>query len=161
MKGKTPFLRIPRIGELLLRHRLVNRSQLAAAIRTQRRSDKRLGEILVDQQVISRSQLSLSLRRQTLMRCICVAATLILTPLLSAQAQSQEKSRSDMLPSMGAGLKTESVDLVKTLEKRFNSPLLTLLKGEYKGGVDKNSEGLRYKAEWSEDSVMFEVKYQF
>jgi|GEM_PF-5245188 len=54
------------------------------------------------------------------------------------------------------------VDQLKTELKHYiGTPMYTLFQGKYKGGVDKYTEGMAYKAEWNKKGVSFELKYQF
>ena len=61
--------------------------------------------------------------------------------------------------------KETAVSLVNQLTSEFKSyieaPVVTLLKGGYSGGVDPYSEGMVYKAKWSDKGVKLNVKYQF
>ena len=43
----------------------------------------------------------------------------------------------------------------------IGAPMVTLLSGEYKGGVDSFTQGLAYKANWSERGAKVNVNYQF
>lgn len=64
-----------------------------------------------------------------------------------------------------AGQVSGSSTFIDQLKAEFKShigtPLYTLFKGEYIGGVDIDTTGMAYKAEWSDSGLAFEVKYQF
>jgi hypothetical protein len=51
--------------------------------------------------------------------------------------------------------------LASELNSYIEAPVVTLLKGEYSGGVDSYSEGMVYKAKWSNKGVKLNIKYQF
>ncbi len=54
------------------------------------------------------------------------------------------------------------IDQLKADIKNYiGTPMYTLFKGEYIGGVDTDTTGMAYKAEWSDSGLAFEVKYQF
>jgi len=104
------------------------------------------------------------------------SGTQLLGLLLKVSDASQVSS--DMSQQYGLGSRYEpnnrysldapketSVSLVNQLTSEFKSyieaPVVTLLKGGYSGGVDPYSEGMVYKAKWSDKGVKLNIKYQF
>jgi len=73
------------------------------------------------------------------------------------------------LDSYGMNSQSSSPRNGKKISKRWQSevkgfigmPMYNFLKGEYKNGADKFSEGMAYKAKWSKKGLKLEVKYQF
>ena len=47
------------------------------------------------------------------------------------------------------------------IKNHVQAPLTTLLRGEYKSGVDSYSQGMAYQAVWSNKGVKLNLKYQF
>jgi len=41
------------------------------------------------------------------------------------------------------------------------TPLISLLKGRYEGGVDTYTQGVAYKARWTDKSIKLGVNFQF
>lgn len=66
--------------------------------------------------------------------------------------------RKDLTSGKGAS----PVDKWRSEVKGYmGTPMYTFLKGEYRSGVDRYSEGLVYKTKWSKKGLRLEVKYQF
>jgi len=159
----------PRIGDILLERQWVKADDLARASRTQKLTHAPLGEILLQQASINKRQLARALRWQRFIRMALVVGTCstsLSQPAFSSEAQRITDQMVDNFQSGAASPQVKnrrSSDrlLSNSLKQSLGTPAWTLLQGEYAAGVNRYTEGMRYKANWSEDDFRIEVRYQF
>ena len=159
----------PRIGDILLERQWVKPEDLARAARTQKLTHAPLGEILLQQTSINKRQLARALRWQRFVRMALVVGTCTASLAQPAFASDAQRLTEDMMNSVNNVATTSvkknrrSTDRItpNALKQTLGTPMWTVLAGEYAAGVDRYTEGLSYKAKWSEDDVKIEVRYQF
>jgi hypothetical protein len=162
----------PRLGEILLERHWVNPEDIQRATNTQRHTHEPLGEILLKQSSINKRQLARALRWQRFVRMALLVGSCsagLAQQVAASEAQAITDQMVDTIAKQHAPVLTEeqhtrrSTDklIVSNLQHTLGAPTWSLLKGEYTAGVNKYTEGMRYKAKWSDDSLKLEVCYQF
>jgi hypothetical protein len=81
-RGRSPL----RLGEILVRNRMISREKIEEALRRQRLSRKQIGEVLIEAGYLKPEQLARGLRLQQKLLTAALAAALSLSPLLPARA---------------------------------------------------------------------------
>ena len=164
-----------RLGELLLQRRLITEQQLQSAMMQQAREQRPLGEILLRQRAITARQLKRTLKWQQLLSATMLLSsfTLATGPCMASEAQRLTRQLMDNLvpaaisdnQSATAGTPREAgpkePQWITNLRRGPTAPIVTLLSGQYNGGVSRFTKGLRYRAKWSEEQLTLELRYQF
>jgi hypothetical protein len=162
-----------KIGELLLQRRLITEQQLQSAIAQQALSPQPLGEILIQQQAITARQLQRVLKWQQMLHAAMLISsfTLASSPCAASEAQRLTKQLVDNLPGYAQASSQRhtrstaenhsEASWISNLRRGPAAPVVTLVAGEYAGGVNRASKGLRYKANWSGSGVKLELRYQY
>lgn len=164
----------PRIGEILLERNWVKPQDLEIAAKIQRETHQPLGQILLQQASVSERHLKRALRWQKVVNTAfligsCSAAAfshyatasdaLRTTEQMVAQITANSTAKSQHRKHLTSF--TETKDIADTVKLALGTPTWTLLKGEYSVGADNYTEGMRYKANWSDSSFKLDVRYQF
>ena len=175
---RTTTLSSPRFGELLLAQGLITPTQLTVALGVQAEGAQgcaRLGDILVAKGWLTPAQALQTRARQLLLCALLAIVSLGFVPAAQS-ADDVDEQWLDKHWSVLGGVDIETVDrpakrafsqspLVEQLKAKVEgyvgTPVYTLFKGEYRGGVDSSDEGMAYKASWSHKGLAMEVKYQF
>jgi len=91
------------------------------------------------------------------------ATTQILSLLLSLNAMDPISYAIDRTYQLETPRTNDNLLAKFTSGVKFHvgTPLVSLLKGRYDGGVDTYTQGIAYKARWTEQSVKLGMHYQF
>lgn len=162
-----------KLGELLLQRQLISSDQLQCAIALQQQTRRPLGEILVAQQLISERQLKRTLKWQQILKAAMLISsfTLACSPCVASEAQRLTQQLVSNLASHSQASHSKDTAKRQTRQREPEwltslragpaAPVVTLISGQYAGGVSKFTKGVRYQANWSEDSLKLELRYQF
>lgn len=162
-----------KLGEMLVQRQLISREQLQSAIALQQQTRQPLGEILVNLQLISERQLIRTLKWQQMLKAAMLISSFTLagSPCFASEAQRlthqlvanpANYSQASLNPGTAKRATAHrEPSWLTNLRTGPAAPVVTLISGHYAGGVSKFTKGVRYQANWSEDSLKLELRYQF